>query len=44
MQLTFSYYLYGNEDHYNEIRLQIYELAKNNKNEIKQFFIEESNK
>ena len=34
--------LYDNEDEYNEIRIQIYNYAKNNKEEIKHFFLEDS--
>jgi len=32
---TFSYFLYYDQEHYNEIRQKIYEEEKKNKNEIK---------
>ena len=38
---VFSYYLYGDQEHYNEIRKNIYENRKKNKEEIREFFLED---
>ena len=37
-----SYFLYGNEDQYKEIRKLVYQEAKNNKEELKPFFFEDT--
>ena len=38
---TFSYFLYENEEHHKELRKIIYEQAKNHKDQIKEFFLED---
>ena len=37
-----SYYLYGKEDQYKEIRKLVYQESKNNKEELKPFFLKHS--